>query len=130
MNHPNDRADYLLQRLRAGTASQEELNELLQLLDSDEVSEKLGEIWEGIPGHARIFDEEHSEQMLTGILNTDEPAFLPPPLKKKKWLVPVLSALVIILACSTWFFYPGRKATKTPAPQPVTTDSSIVPRNK
>ncbi|RYZ35901.1 MAG: hypothetical protein EOP49_33085, partial [Sphingobacteriales bacterium] len=98
MNSSNDRTNYLLQRLRAGTATQEELNELLHLLESDEAGEKLGEVWNGIPASARIFDEEHSEQMLTRILATEEPPFLPPPPRKRKWLVPVLSILVIILA--------------------------------
>lgn len=128
MNQANSRADYLLQRFRAGIASKEEMAELLQLLNSDEVDESLKKIWNKIPGDVRLFDEESSEKMLAHILTTGETPLPPDTPRRKKRLVPALSILVIALACSTWFLYP-KKTNHLTVPQPAlaTSDGPILP---
>lgn len=104
MNKSNTRLGYLLQRFHAHTASQEELTELMQLLNSKDVESELHELWQQVPEQDRFFTEETSEQILASLLQQQAPV---PNISRrpfiKRWMA-VAAALVVLLSAG-WIFF-------------------------
>jgi ferric-dicitrate binding protein FerR (iron transport regulator) len=121
MNKSNTRLGYLLQRFHAQTASQEELTELMQLLNSKDVENELHELWQQVPEQDRFFSEETSEQILASLLQKQPSLQQPATIHSinhrspvKRWFA--VAAAFALLASAGWIFYlsSSRKAPAEP----------------
>lgn len=123
MNKSNTRLGYLLQRFHAQTASQEELTELMQLLNSKDVENELHELWQQVPEQDRFFSEETSEQILASLLqkqpSLQQSAAIHPINHRspvKRWFA--VAATFALLASAGWIFYLS-SSRKAPVAEPI-----------
>ncbi len=103
MDTQNTRLKILLQRFHSKTASQEEIDELRSLINSDDVDEELKKIWNQVPEQDPFFSEEKSAQMLTGILQQERVVMMPK--KRKPAMLMAAAAVLALVFAGTWAYF-------------------------
>ncbi|HKO82246.1 MAG TPA: FecR family protein [Chitinophagaceae bacterium] len=128
MDTQNTRLKILLQRFHSKTASQEEIDELRSLINSDDVDQELKKIWNQAPEQDPFFSEEKSAQMLTGILQ-HERAVVMMPKKRKPALLMAAAAVLALVFAGTWIYFNTSDSAKPGTKNIVKTDhkQTIVP---
>src|SRR5688500_20278239 len=101
MDIQNTRLKILLQRFHSKTASQEEIDELRSLINSDGVDEGLKKIWNQVPEQDPFFSEEKSAQILAGILQHESVVVVMPKKRKPAMLMAAAAVLALVFA-GTW----------------------------
>lgn len=126
MNPGKQRADHLSEKVRNGTATKEEMAELLHWLERNDDEAFLQAAWETVPDNAYFFDEQQTEQMLRKILPA-EPLAAPAPHRRRRMMIPLMAAAMITVIAGIWFFSrrPAELSNETP-PIALNSDSSVL----
>ncbi|GEP95706.1 FecR family protein [Chitinophaga cymbidii] len=99
---PNERLTYLFFRYFQKTASREELDELMQLLDQPENEEAVNllmeEAWLRFEPSANVFSHAQSERLLMKIQ-----AAQPPAKRRSLWWRAAAAAAIILSLCAGWW---------------------------
>src|SRR5687768_5512817 len=103
MDTQNTRLKILLQRLHSKTASQEEIDELRSLINSDGVDEELKKIWNQVPEQDPFFSEEKSAQILAGILQHERVVVMPK--KRKPAMLMAAAAVLVLVFGGVWLYF-------------------------
>jgi len=121
MDIKNTRLKSLLQRFHNKTASQEEIDELRSLINSDDVEEELKKIWNQVPEQDPFFSEEKSAQILAGILQ-HQPVVAMMPKKRRPAMIMAAAAVLVLLFAGTWFYFNTSSTAKPGTENIVKTD--------
>ena len=113
MDTQNTRLKILLQRFHSKTASQEEIDELRSLINSDGVDEELKKIWNQVPEQDPFFSEEKSAQILAGILQHERVVAMPK--KRRPAMLMAAAAVLALVFAGTWIYF-----NSSGSPKPVT----------
>src|SRR5690606_33339067 len=99
---PNERLTYLFFRYFQKTASREELDELMQLLDQPENEEAVNLLMEEaylvFEPSANVFSDAQSERLLMKIQ-----AAQPPAKRRSLWWRAAAAAAIILSLCAGWW---------------------------
>lgn len=112
MEIQNTRLKALLERLHSKTASQEEIDELRSLINSNDVDEELKKIWLGVPEQDPFFSEEKSGQILAGILQ-HQPVVVMKLEKRRPAMIMAAAAVLALLFAGTWFYFNTSDSVKS-----------------
>lgn len=105
MENNNSRFEHLLARFREGTASPDELDELLKMVQDPALTDELRRMWEHMPADAHHFDEATSRKILSSVLQ-DEPQSAIPMIqpRRRRFLVPAIAASIALFIAAAWAF--------------------------
>ncbi len=111
MDIKNTRLKILLQRFHSKAASQEEVDELRSLINSDGVDEELKKIWNQVPGQDPFFSEEKSAQILASILQHQSVVMMSK--KRRPAMLMAAAAVLALLFAGTWLYFNTSDSAKT-----------------
>lgn len=101
------RFEYLLSRVKAGSATEAEALELSQMLQRPGLEDSLKAIWDNLPQATNPISPESRKQILANILASETPVI---PInrysrsRKLKAALAIAASLLLILFAGNWFF--------------------------
>ena len=104
MDIKNTRLKILLQRFHTKTASQEEIEELTALINSNGIEEELKKLWRQVPEQDPFFSEEKSAQILDRILQHQADVVKMAGKRRPVMIMAAASVLVLLLA-GVWLYF-------------------------